>query len=55
MGYLEAMITLLVSFFLILLVVGAAFMLKNLGKHEKPSPKINICFDEMKSKEIGRR
>ena len=55
MGYVENMITLLVSIFLILLVTGAVFLLRESGKHEKSNPKINICFDDMKAKEIGRR
>jgi len=55
MGYLEFMINLLVTFFLIFLVAGAVFLFRKLGKHEKSNPKINICFDDMKAKEIGRR
>ena len=55
MSYLALMITLLISFFLIFLVAGAIFLFRKSGKHEKPNPKINICFDDMKAKESGRR
>jgi hypothetical protein len=55
MSYIAAMITLLVSLFVIFLVAGAIFLLRKSGKPEKPNPKINICFDEMKGKESGRR
>lgn len=55
MDYLADMITLLVSFLLILLGVGAIFLLRKSGSHEKPNPKINVCFDDMKARETGRR
>lgn len=47
------MITLIaiVSIFLVLLV--AVFLLRN--NHEMLNCEINICFNEMKAKEIGNR
>jgi len=53
MGYREGMITLIaiVSIFLVLLV--AVFLLRS--NHEMLNCEINICFNEMKAKEIGNR